>query len=50
MNLYCIKNFVQCSQEITILKEKAKIDAKINLSSCCNDCRFKKVPTIDKKE
>ena len=32
------------------IKLKRKIDGKINLYSCCNDCSFKKFAAIDKEE
>ena len=48
MNVYCIKCLM--FTENKNIKVKRKIDGKINIYSCCNDCSFKKFPAIDKEK
>ena len=48
MNLSCIKCLM--FTKINDIKRKCKIDGKINLYSCCINCGFKKIETIDEEE
>ena len=48
MNLSCIKCLM--FTKINDIKRKCKLDGKINLYSCCINCGFKKIETIDEEE
>ena len=48
MNFYCIKCLMFIKNNN--IKLKCKIDAKVNLYSCCIGYGFKKFATIDKEE